>query len=188
MTADSRIFFWSLETSSSYRKRCLDSRNRHVHGRTIAIASIILCVAMVAAGCHATPLSAGASVDLPGSSERMLVVGNHPGVVNTGITWLERHGFVVVAPGAVLLMPNQAMFEEAKAARARSLVWVQLTGDIRAPMVAVQGFDPETEAVLWTGHARSTSYSSRPVQHEAARLTCHAFAAVWKSVEDPPCP
>lgn len=154
----------------------------------VSIASAIIGLATFAGGCHATPVTAGASIELPQPSERVLVGGNHPGAVSTGITWLEGHGLVVAAPGIVLFMPDQTLFDEAKSVKARSLVWVQLTGDIRAPMVAVQGFDSETAAVLWTGHARSTAFDSRPAQHEAARLTCHAFAAVWKSEEDSPCP
>jgi hypothetical protein len=153
-----------------------------------AIVSMIAGLAALTAGCHASPVSAGTSITLPAPHERVLVVGNHPAVVSTGITWLERHGWVVAAPGAVLLMPDETLFDQARAVRARSLVWVQLTGDMRAPMVAVQGFDPETQAVLWTGHARFASYDARPVQDEAARLTCHAFAAAWKTGEDPPCP
>ena len=188
MTVCSKIFSCNRETSSSFRNRYRDDRTSGLPGRRMAVASLIVSLATFAAGCHATPVSAGASIELPRPSERLVVAGNHPGVVSTGITWLERHGLVVAAPGAVLLAPNQTLFDEAKAVRARSLVWVQLTGDIRAPMVAVQGLDPETAAVLWTGHARSTSYDSRPPQHEAARLTCHAFAAVWKNDEDPPCP
>ena len=187
MTVCSKIFSCSPETSSSSREGARDGRTFDLNGRVVAMASVV-CLATFAAGCHGTPVSAGASIELPQPSERVLVVGNHPGVVSTGITWLERHGLVVAAPGAVLLMPDQTLFDEAKAVRARSVVWLQLTGDNRAPMVAVQGLDPETATVLWTGHARSTSYDSRPVQHEAARLTCHAFAAVWKNDEDPPCP
>ena len=174
--------------SSSCRKPYLDDHNRHLGGPVVAIASMFVGLATFTAGCHSTPVSSGASIKLPESHERVLVVGNHPGVVSSGITWLERHGLVVAAPGAILLMPDQAVFEEAKAVRALALVWVQLTGDMRAPMVAVHGFDPETEDVLWTGHARFTSYDARPVQDRVARLTCHAFAAVWKSDEDPPCP
>lgn len=165
-----------------------DFLHRDLQARVLTAAFIMVDLSAFMAGCHSIPVTAGASIELPQPSERVLVVGNHPGAVNTGITWLERHRLVVVAPGALLLLPDRTVFEKAKALRVRSLVWVQLTGDLRAPMVAVQGFDPETEAVLWAGHARSASYDSRPPQHEAARLTCHAFAAVWETVEDPPCP
>jgi hypothetical protein len=193
VTVCSRIFSCSRETSSSSRKQYRDDRDLQgriggLQGWVVAMASVMVCLATFAAGCQATPVREGASITLPQPRERVLVVGNHPGVVSTGITWLERHGLVVAAPGIVIFMPDQTLFDQAKALQARSLVWVQLTGDSRAPMVAVQGFDPETEAVLWTGHAQFSSYDSRPLQHEAARLTCHAFAAIWKTAEGPPCP
>lgn len=118
----------------------------------------------------------------------MLVVGNQLGAISTAITWLERQNFTPVeGRETITARPGSAALEQAKNLRAQTMVWVQVTGDMRAPMVAVRGIDVETQTVLWSGQARLDSYGASPVQHLVAQLTCSALAAAWKHPEDPWC-
>jgi hypothetical protein len=144
---------------------------------------------LLAMGCQPKPVTSGAALELPKPKERLLVVGNQPSAVSTAVTWLERQGLAVMeTPGMLITYPDHTTLEQSRRLGAETLVWVQLTGDLRAPMVAVRGIDPHTNAVRWTGHARLDSYGGSPAQDVIARLTCRALAATWNQDEDRACP
>ncbi len=59
------------------------------------------------------------------------------------------------------------------------VVWVQMTGDLRAPMIAVRGVDVGSNAIVWSGYARATDYRASPAPDRVADLTCRALSAAW---------
>jgi hypothetical protein len=149
----------------------------------------VIALMLSLTACHPELISHGSSAQLPQAGERLLVVGNQPGAVSTAITWLGRHQFTALEGRDTFMnRPDAAVLEQAKSVRAQVVVWIQQTGDLRAPMVAVRGIDADTHIVLWSGHARFDSYGARPVQDILARLTCSALAAVWNDAGDPLCP
>lgn len=132
-------------------------------------------------GCEHAPATYGSHQRLPAAPDRVLVVGNQPSAVSTALTWLQARGLSAVGTPMPWDMPGteKTIADQAHKLNAQAIVWVQLTGDLRAPMVSVRGIDVNTQAVLWSGHARDTDYRSAPVPNRVALLTCHALNAAW---------
>ncbi|HJT19679.1 MAG TPA: hypothetical protein VJ746_04365 [Nitrospira sp.] len=140
--------------------------------------AILLCGAL---GCQEVPATQGSHHRLSAAPDRVLVVGNQPSAVSAAVTWLQSRGLSAVGtpmpweiPAAKDLVDGQA-----KELQAQAIVWVQQTGDLRAPMIAVRGIDVGSQAVLWSGYARATTYRSTPVADRVAMLTCQALEAAW---------
>jgi hypothetical protein len=134
-----------------------------------------------AVGCQEVPATQGSHHRLSAAPDRVLVVGNQPSAVSAAVTWLQSRGLSAVGtpmpweiPAAKDLVEGQA-----KELDAQAIVWVQQTGDLRAPMIAVRGIDVGSQAVLWSGYARATSYRSTPIAHRVTMLTCQALEAAW---------
>lgn len=132
-------------------------------------------------GCSHDPTTYGSHQRLSAAPDRVLVVGNQPSAVSTALTWLQARGLSAVGSPMPWEMPatESLIMAQARNLDAQAIVWVQQTGDLRAPMVSVRGIDVETHAVLWSGHARTTDYGSGPVPNQVALLTCHALNAAW---------
>jgi hypothetical protein len=146
--------------------------------RHYALCALVLCGAV---GCQEVPATHGSYHRLSAAPDRVLVVGNQPSAVSAAVTWLQSRGLSAVGtpmpweiPAAKDLVDGQA-----KELQAQAIVWVQQTGDLRAPMIAVRGIDVSSQAVLWSGYARATAYRSTPVADRVAMLTCQALEAAW---------
>jgi hypothetical protein len=112
--------------------------------------------------------------------DRILVVGNQPSAVNAAVTWLQVRGMKTVgAPTPWRVLTNQEIAEQTRELNAQVVVWVLQSGDLRAPMVSVRGIDTETQAVIWSGLARTTKYGSTPPVDRIVILTCNALEAAW---------
>jgi hypothetical protein len=143
----------------------------------------------VVAACRPTPIAEGAHRQLPGPTDKLLVAGNQAGAVSAALTWLQNHGLLTLEDPTLPAQAGaeQAMLDRARSLHADQLVLVQVSGDLRAPMVSVRGLDPDTQAVRWSGYARATAYRASPPPDRTARLTCYALAAVWKSETEDRC-
>ncbi|HEU4685360.1 MAG TPA: hypothetical protein VFS39_12725 [Nitrospira sp.] len=136
---------------------------------------------LAVAGCQEVPATHGSHHRLSAAPDRVLVVGNQLSAVNAAVTWLQSRGLSAVGtpmPWEVPA-PKDTVAERAKELEAQAIVWVQQTGDLRAPMIAVRGIDVASQAVLWSGYARATDYRSTPIADRVAVLTCHALEAAW---------
>ena len=147
---------------------------------SVNAAALLSCIGILA-GCTASPATFGSHQRLSAPPDRVLVVGNHPTAVSTAITWLQSRGLSAVGtpmPWEVPA-PEKVVAEQAQTLHAQVIVWVQQSGDLRAPMISVRGIDVASEAVLWSGLARETSYGASPVANRVALLTCRALDAAW---------
>jgi hypothetical protein len=143
-----------------------------------AVCAVILCFL---GACQEIPATYGSHQRLPAAPDRVLVVGNQSSAVSAAITWLQSRGLSAVGtpmpwemPAAEAILANQA-----HDLKAQAIVWVEQSGDLRAPMISVRGVDVDSREVLWSGHARATAYRSVPVANRIAQLTCHALNAAW---------
>ncbi|ALA59118.1 hypothetical protein [Nitrospira moscoviensis] len=150
-------------------------------GLVTRFASGLLVGLALLSGCGHDPATYGSHQRLSAAPDRVLVVGNQPSAVSTALTWLQSRGLLAVGTPMPWDLPGteQLIVDQAHTIRAQVIVWVQQTGDLRAPMVSVRGIDVETQAVLWSGQARATTYRSTPAPHRIAWLTCHALHAAW---------
>lgn len=114
------------------------------------------------------------------ATDHVLVVGNRPSAVSATVNWLHNRGVSVVEmPGTWPMPTKQEMTDMANRLQARTIVWVEQTGDLRAPTVAVRGIETDSNVVLWSGQASATSYRSSPTGSRITWLTCHALRAAW---------
>jgi hypothetical protein len=157
-----------------------------------------ICMALLLAGCS-VPVTDGFRRDLPKPGTRVVVWGNDTAVVGTATTWLQRQGISVIERSllAQQLDPEAAdltrtidvthtmqdevvILRAGKKAGAEEIIFVERTGDYRAPMVLVRGLDLESGRVHWSGTARYPSYQKRPIKHALTNLTCEALATAWE--------
>jgi hypothetical protein len=80
---------------------------------------------------------------------------------------------------ARVLTDEAAILRGAKQADVDEVVFVEYSGDVRAPMVSVKAVSSDTNRIRWSGSARFTQYGKRPLNHSLATLTCHALATAW---------
>ena len=154
-----------------------DSSVQRLHSLRASIA--VACLAL-SIGCHESPATHGSRQRLSLELDHVLVVGDQPSAVSAAVTWLQARGLVAVGTPTPWLVPTQEeVADQARVFKAQVIVWVQQSGDLRAPMVAVRGIDVDSKAVLWSGQASATDYRTVPTADRVARLTCHALEAAW---------
>jgi hypothetical protein len=147
-------------------------------------------------GCGLVPVTDGFHRQLPSSSERIIVWGNHASTVSTATTWLQKRGLASVDQTGLHQMLDEKQLEEkhlrvrslqdeaailraAKALGVGQVVFVHHIGDIRAPMVSIRSIQVETNQLLWGGSARFPGYHTRPLTEALTDLTCQALATAW---------
>jgi len=151
-----------------------------VMGRHAYPALVLALVLPILAGCMDTPVTQGARSRLSLARERVMVVGNQPSAVGAAVTWLQARGLTAVTPNGPWTIPTGEEIDgQAKSLKAQVVVWVQQSGDQRAPMVSVRGTDVDSHSILWSGQARAQEHRAVPVADRIARLTCHALEAAW---------
>jgi len=62
---------------------------------------------------------------------------------------------------------------------AEQAVFVNRSGDRRAPSVSVRGVEVKTNQVAWIGSGRYADYLKDPEDDILAKLTCQALATAW---------
>ncbi len=114
------------------------------------------------------------------AANQVLVVGNRPNAVAATVSWLQNRGVTPFEmPGTWPIPTHPEITDTARRIGAHTIVWVEQTGDLRAPTVSVRGVDPDSNAVLWSGQASATEYRSSPTGARITWLTCHALHAAW---------
>jgi hypothetical protein len=129
---------------------------------------------------------------LPKFGTRTTVWGNDLRAIQLATTWLKKRNLDVIDSALLVgestnhLFHNTHTFEDEQAvlrqARTRDialLVFVDRTGDLRAPFISVRGVDSITARVLWSGLARYPKFVNAPVGHLIVDLTCQALATAW---------
>ena len=118
--------------------------------------------------------------------------GNHPTVVETTTTWLKKRGLFALDPASVGKAIEQsdlkwvhtfkdelAILHAAKDLGAEQAVFVNRSGDRRAPSVSVRGVQVKSNQVMWIGSGRYADYLQDPENDILAKLTCQALATAW---------
>ena len=165
-----------------------------MHNRILRLAWI----AVLLGGCsHA--ITDGFRQDLPQPGTRTVVWGNDPAVVGVATTWLQKRGLSVIERGTLAqdigaeadellrtinvghtLKDEGIILQAAKKLNVQEVVFVDRSGEDRAPMVNVRGLRVETGEVHWSGSARYSSFQTKPVKHVLTKLTCQALATAWE--------
>jgi hypothetical protein len=143
-------------------------------------------------GCSAIPVTDGFHGQLPSPGTNTIVWGDDLATVGTATTWLHRRGLSVIERSSLqlgleaesiqlnhTLKDEAAVLRTAKKMGVDEVVFVDLAGDLRAPMVTVRGVNVETAHVRWSGSARYTSFEARPPKDKLVNLTCEALAKAW---------
>ncbi len=143
-------------------------------------------------GCSATPVTDGMHTVLPEFSTRATVWGNDLRAIHLASTWLKKRNLEVIDSALLhstetnhlfhhnhTFQDEQTVLQEADAHNIELVVFVDRTGDIRAPFISVKGVDSTTARILWSGVARYPKFVNAPIGHLIADLTCQALATAW---------
>ena len=157
-----------------------------------AIVTSMLGYLFLMTGCAPVPITDGFHHGLPKAGTRIIVWGNHPTLVETTTTWLKKRGLYALDPSSVGKTVEQsdlkwvhtfkdelAILHAAKDLGAEQAVFVNRSGDRRAPSVSVRGVQVKSNQVLWIGSGRYDDYLKDPENDILAKLTCQALATAW---------
>ena len=158
----------------------------------------IACIGMMVAGCS-TVVTDGYRSMLPQSGTRTVVWGNDVSAVGVATTWLQKRGLSVVERSTLVkeleaeaeelirtidlghtLKDEAIVLRAARKANLQEVVFVDRSGDDRAPVVTVRGVIVESGDVHWSGSARFSEHQNRPAKHTIPNLTCEALATAWE--------
>ena len=159
--------------------------------RFLEMIALVLLV-MVSAGCSVKPVTDGMHVMLPEAGTRTTVWGNDMRAIQLAATWLKKRDLEII-DSALLhgkttnhlfnhkhsFADEQAVLQQAQAHNIPLVVFVERTGDLRAPFLAVKGVDSITARILWSGNARYPSFLNSPLSHLIVNLTCQSLATAW---------
>ena len=158
--------------------------------RTI-VATVLGCLVLMT-GCAPVPITDGFHHGLPKAGTRIIVWGNHHTVVETTTTWLKKRGLLALDPASVGKVIEQsdlkwvhtfkdelAILHAAKDLGAEQAIFVNRSGDRRAPSVSVRGVQVKSNQVMWIGSGRYADYLKDPENDILAKLTCQALATAW---------
>lgn len=152
------------------------------HLRTSGLNIVLLAIFI---GCRESPVSQGSYYRLSATTDQVLVVGNRPSAVSATVNWLQGRGVTALEmPGTWPIPTKQEITDMAHRLSVPTIVWVEQTGDLRAPTVSVRGIEADSHVVLWSGQASATKYRSSPTGARIIRLTCHALHAAWGEKPD----
>lgn len=153
---------------------------------------IVAVIGLTVDGCSAVPVTDGFSSGLPRPGTPTIVWGDDPSAVGTATIWLQKQELMIVEQGTLAqgveadkanfghtLRDEASILRLARQRQVPEVVFVDLGGDYRAPMVTVRGVHVESGQVRWSGSARYPSFESRPPKDMLANLTCQALATAW---------
>ncbi|WP_454063730.1 hypothetical protein [Candidatus Nitrospira salsa] len=138
------------------------------------------------------PITDGYHHELPNSKTQVIVWGNHPAVVETTTTWLQKHGLLTLDPTTIgetlktkdirwthTFQDERSILKAAQELGVQEVVFANRYGDRRAPSVSVRGVDAKTNRLLWIGSGRYPEYLTQPENDIVTKLTCQALATAW---------
>lgn len=151
-----------------------------------------ICMLPLVVGCTTVPVTDGFSTALPAPKMRVLIWGNHPSIVHTATTWLNKRGIATIEQAKLrdvvdkqeirwihTLRDEAVILTAAKKLAVNEVVFIDQTGDVRSPMVTIHGVDVHTADIRWSGTARYPSFVIQPLPDLLADLTCQALATAW---------
>ncbi len=163
-----------------------------IPGTRVGLLSGLLVLMLLGSGCSVKPVTDGMHAILPDLGTRTTVWGNDPRAIQLTATWLKKRDLELI-DSALLhgkttnhlfyhkhsFEDEQAVLQQAQAQNIPLVVFVERTGDIRAPFISVKGVDSITARILWSGNARYPKFVNSPLSHLVVDLTCQALATAW---------
>ncbi len=151
-----------------------------------------VCLLVFMIGCSVKPVTDGVHTVLPKFGTRATVWGNDLRALHTTATWLKKNNLEIL-DWAVLSTKNsnqlfhdthsledeKTILKQAQKYQIDLVVFVERTGELRAPLISVRGVDAKSARVLWSGSARYPNFINHPLSHSVITLTCQALATAW---------